>query len=217
MKLPGMDLYLGISGKNGGERPSPRTVFLSQVHGSKVLSDPIPGTEGDAMILSRGYGYPGLRTADCLPVFAVWPDSLGAAHAGWRGLAAGIVEKLLSAVDIPPLCLVLGPCICPECYRVGDDVRERVTAGDPGGEGCHPPGRVDLRGSALRRALQIAGGDLNVLDVRSCTLESPDLYSYREDSTSFRNLFWLAESGEGSHIHRPYHRPEYEYDPPRGD
>jgi len=205
----GLELKLGTSADKG------RAVFLKQVHGTAVLANPSTGQEGDGMIFRRGEGFPGIQVADCLPVFAVWNNYIGAAHAGWRGLAGGIVENLLSSVDEPLRYLILGPCICSDCYVVGEEVRASVAKGDPLGSSGHPPGRVDLRGSALRRAHKCCQPGFITVDMNSCTLETPGLFSYRRDGTSERNLLWLAEKNQGEHIHRPI-RTDTDY-PPRGE
>lgn len=200
------ELVLGISGAgDDGEMPPPGTVFLNQIHGSDILVDPVSGESADGMILARGSGYPGLKVADCLPVFAVWRNHTGAAHAGWRGLAGGIVENLLLSVDDLLEVLIMGPAICPLCYEVGEEVRKAVADGDPGGLEAHPEGRVDLAGSAARRARTVSGCGFPIITVKGCTLESDGLHSYRRNQTPERNVLWLAETRPCSHIQHPYH------------
>lgn len=209
------NLVLGISGIEETDPPPEETLFLTQVHGTNIRHDPLQGAEADGMVCSRGNGFPGLKVADCLPVFAIWNSFTGAAHAGWRGLSAGIVEKLILSVDEPLEVLILGPCICADCYTVGEEVREAVAHGDPGGMESHPKGRVDLRRSALRRARKVSPTDFRVIDLDLCTLESERLYSYRENGTEHRNLLWLAETCPCLHIQHPYN--ESLFDPPRGE
>ena len=208
-------MFLGIRGTDGKGSPGDDTIFLSQVHGTEILFDPPQNTQADGLICSRGTGFPGLRVADCLPIFAVWKNRTGAAHAGWRGLAGGIVEKLILSVNEPLELLILGPCICADCYEVGETVRMAVAEGDPGGIQGHPPGRVDLRGSALRRVRKLLPSGFRVVNLDLCTLESDSLHSYRRNGTGERNLLWLAESSPCSHIQHPYH--ESVYYPPRGE
>lgn len=209
------ELILEISGIERHDPPPENAVFLSQVHGTEILVNPDQNSRADGMICSRGTCFPGLKTADCLPVFAVWKNVTGAAHAGWRGLAAGIVEKLILSVDDPLELLILGPCICADCYTVGEEVRRAVAEGDPAGMEGHPRERVDLRGSALRRARRVSPTGFRVINLHSCTLESKNLYSYRKDGTEERNFLWLAEPPPALHIQHPYNGSIY--DPPRGE
>jgi len=213
--IEGIRLKLNIIQEAPELEPPAGVTFLTQVHGSRVVFSPEGREEADGMVMPRGKGCPGLRVADCLPVFAFWKGFTGAAHAGWRGLAQGVVENLLNAVDEPPLILVFGPCICSGCYEVGEDVRESVARGDPMGIAGHPPGRADLRGGALRRARKVRGAGFPVISLNSCTLETPGLHSHRRNGTPLRNIMWLAEGPSDYHIRHPYH--EHENHPPRGD
>ncbi len=109
------------------------TVYLSQVHGTRVLRLPAdaPGPhEADAAITTQPCIACSVMVADCLPVLLAAPGGrgVGAAHAGWRGLAAGVldntVEALTKAAGCAPGELVawLGPCIGPGRFEVGADV-----------------------------------------------------------------------------------------------
>jgi YfiH family protein len=119
----------------GGARP----VFLSQVHGVDVaqLSASTPdGTKADACITSVSQVACTIMVADCLPL--LFTDDAGqvvaAAHAGWRGLAAGVVEQTVHAMceqaGVAPAQVRawLGPCIGPDAFEVGDDVRVAFAA-----------------------------------------------------------------------------------------
>jgi polyphenol oxidase len=110
-------------------------VFLKQVHGTRVvrlehgLADQ-PPQEADASISTE----PGLacvvQVADCLPVLLAAPGGVGAAHAGWRGLAGGVVEATVRALCEATRCTPaqveswLGACIGPDAFEVGADVLE---------------------------------------------------------------------------------------------
>lgn len=201
--IPETGMYLGLSG--AGTRLKPHTVpenavFLNQVHGSRIVHDPAGGESADGMVLKRGFGTPALKVADCLPLFAIWDDWIGAAHAGWRGLANGIVENLIAAVDQPLRWLVMGPSICGDCYVAGEKTREAVFQRDPSGGEKHPPGRIDLRGSATRIARSMCGEHFQFVSMDECTLESKSLYSFRRNKTSERNFLWLAETERYEHI-----------------
>jgi copper oxidase (laccase) domain-containing protein len=210
--VPGTEFAIGLAGAGRNCDLVPvDAVFVNQIHGSKILLNPSGGESADGMIFERGKGIPALKVADCLPVFAIWDDYTGAAHAGWRGLAEGIVENLIASVDQPLRWLILGPCICADCFATGNDVREAVCSGDPSGASEHPRGRVDLRGSAFRRVQYAAGNQFKVINLHDCTMESDSLFSYRSNGTGERNLIWLAETAPGEHIRQPN---KTEYTPP---
>lgn len=189
--LPGAVFHVrGTAGPSPGELDE--VVFLNQVHGACILHDPAGTEEGDGMILTCQGGYPGIRTADCLPVF-LWSRTFSAAlHAGWRGIAEGIAGRMLRMLPASPDFIVLGNCICPDCYTVGEDVRIRVAGPAPARE--HPRGRLDLK-LAFRDQLKEAGlpPETVVFNMPECTCCREDMFhSYRRDGTEKRNLQWLA-------------------------
>ncbi|MFO7949271.1 MAG: polyphenol oxidase family protein [Candidatus Fermentibacteraceae bacterium] len=181
----------GRCGLTDSERS--RLVLLRQVHGAGLVVDPTGGEEADAMVVRRGGRFPALRVADCLPVLAATRRHLAAAHAGWRGLAAGVAGRLLDALPGPPLAVVLGPAICGSCYRVGEEVSKAMSRfTDPE---AHPPGRLDLAAAALDQ-LEAAGlpADVPVYHMDSCTLcGEAGLFSYRGGDLRARNHIWLEE------------------------
>lgn len=166
-------------------------LFLSQVHGSGVLHDPPSGAEADGAVMRIHDKYPGIKTADCLPVFLGSSKHLAACHAGWRGLASGIVSRLVEEFPGDPEIVVLGNCICGDCYDVGTDVRKALHPWIDTDE--HPEGKVDLKLIALKQ-LSAAGlcNSARVCDIPECTRCRSDLfYSWRADATESRNLVWL--------------------------
>jgi len=106
-------------------------VVPRQVHGRRV-SDGIPGVtpEADAIVVRRSGLLAGVVTADCVPVLLV--DRVGgtaaAVHAGWRGMAAGVIEAAIEALSATSLEAVVGPAIAGCCYEVGPEVREAFRA-----------------------------------------------------------------------------------------
>lgn len=109
-------------------------VWLRQVHGRRVVcadevrEDAPP--EADASYTYAAGVVCAVQTADCVPVLFYHADGagVGAAHAGWRGLAAGVLERLAATMQnahSSPLAAVVGPCISAEHYVVGDDVRQQ--------------------------------------------------------------------------------------------
>lgn len=140
----------------------PAVAVPRQVHGDAVVcleATPeggvrVPG-EADALVTGDAGLLLAVTAADCVPVYLHDPTSggLGLAHAGWRGLAAGVLRAAVRAmggrfgVDPGSLRVHLGPGICGECYRVGPEVLRAL--GRPAPEGG---GRVDLRDELERRA-----------------------------------------------------------------
>jgi YfiH family protein len=109
--------------------------WLDQVHGTRVVQlrrplEPSPPSADASWTTEQGLAC-AVLTADCLPVVVADTGGslVGVAHCGWRGLVAGVLENLLSALPRPDGELVawLGPGICGRCYEVGADVREAVT------------------------------------------------------------------------------------------
>jgi YfiH family protein len=146
-----------------------------------------------------------ILTADCLPVLlaADSEDLVAAAHAGWRGLAGGIIEATVAAMTgagaVAPgrLLAWLGPAIGPRHFEVGGEVREALLAKDPAAESAFTPnarGRfmADLQQLARRR-LAAAGVD-RIYGGEECTYADPTRYfSHRRDGVTGRQaaLIWL--------------------------
>lgn len=142
--------------------------WLQQVHGTHVacLSGAEMQEPADAAVTSK----PGLActvmTADCLPVLFcdLAGTQVAAAHAGWRGLSAGVLEATITAMNTDPAELLawLGPAIGPESYEVGEEVRQAFVHLDAGAATAFAPGKVpgkwwcDLYALARRR-LEAAG------------------------------------------------------------
>ena len=119
----------------GGARP----VFLSQVHGVDVVqlhTDTPDGTVADACVTQQSRVACTIMVADCLPLLFTDDEGqvVAATHAGWRGLASGVIEKTVNAVcnqaGVSPAQIRawLGPCIGPDAFEVGDDVRSAFAA-----------------------------------------------------------------------------------------
>lgn len=185
-----------------------RCQWLHQVHGVEVATAADDGRvpEADAAV-SRDANIACLvMTADCLPV--LFCDRAGsrvaAAHAGWRGLAAGVLETTMAALDCPAeqLLVWLGPAIGPQAFVVGTEVREQFCDSDPAAAtafSAHPleAGKwlADLYQLArlqLQRAgiTAIYGGDF-------CTYSDQQrFFSYRRDGVTGRmaSLIWLQQS-----------------------
>jgi YfiH family protein len=186
-------------------------VFMNQVHGNAVValdaSTP-DGTVADACLTDQ----PGLActvmVADCLPVLFASADGhcVAAAHAGWRGLAGqggqGVLEATVKHMQATDIIAWLGPCIGPQVFEVGDEVRAAFAATDPLAGGCFKPLKsgkwlADLAALArLRlRALgitQIYGNDSSA---PWCTVGNASrFFSYRRDRVTGRigASIWLG-------------------------
>jgi YfiH family protein len=180
--------------------------WLAQVHGTDVVrvdadvSDDVP--EADAAVTSVPGVVLAILTADCLPVLFAARDGgeVAAAHAGWRGLAGGVLEATVAAMRTPASDVIawLGPAAGPQAYEIGAEVREAFVAHDAGAESAFVatrPGhwRIDLYALA-RRKLAAAGVDA-VRGGGLCTItDAARFYSYRRDARTGRmaSLVWTT-------------------------
>ena len=179
--------------------------WLHQVHGTRVLdlASLHAGAEpyADASFTRRRGEVCAVLVADCLPVFFCdWQGSVvGAAHAGWRGLAAGVLEQTISAMGAAPQDLLawLGPCIGPRHFEVGEEVRDAFANHDPASLAMFAPcatGKwlADLPG--LARLRLSAAGLRSIEGGQDCTYANPQrYYSYRRERVCGRMaaLIWL--------------------------
>lgn len=178
-------------------------IWLEQVHGTDVVDAEraSPSPRADGAVARTRHHVCAVLTADCLPVLlaARAGGVVGVAHAGWRGLAYGIIEATLARMDVPAAEVVawLGPGISQAAYEVGRDVYESFVGQDPGARGAFRPGapgkyHADLYALARRR-LRAAGVDA-VHGGGFCTYGEPDrFYSYRRDGATGRmaTLIWM--------------------------
>lgn len=179
--------------------------WLRQVHGRGVVrlrpgGLPAEPPEADAAVTSEPGVVLAILTADCLPVVIAARDGteLGAAHAGWRGLAAGVLEATVAAMATPPAGLVawLGPAAGPARYEVGGEVREAFVADDPGAAPAFVatrPGHWHMDLYALARRRLAAAGVTGVYGGGLCTLGDPTrFHSHRRDGRGGRmaTLVW---------------------------
>ncbi len=180
--------------------------WLRQVHGCDVaeLGRAAAACEADAAFADTPGQVCAVLTADCLPV--LFADRRGravaAAHAGWRGLAAGVLEATLARFDDPGEVIAwLGPAIGPAAFEVGDEVREAFLSADPGASGAFVPHRGRWRADlyALARRRLAAAGIGGVYGGGRCTYSEPrHFYSYRRDGRTGRqaSLIWIEEHAQ---------------------
>jgi YfiH family protein len=170
-----------------------QVAWARQIHSARVLrARPGDCGEGDALVSrgadggDRSAGVAlSIVTADCVPVLLAGPSAIAAAHAGWRGIAAGVVGAAVAAMAEDPASLLawIGPAIGPCCYETGPDVAAQVAAAShPAVVTAGPNGRphLDLR-LAVRRQLQAAGVS-RIETLMLCTrCEAGILHSYRRE------------------------------------
>lgn len=184
-----------------GAGPAPQLQWLQQVHGSRcIYAGGQAGTEkekykekeqepqADAFWTDQpGIGL-AIQSADCVPILLASQDPsrpcIGAAHGGWRGLLAGVIQQLVLAMPVAPsqLCAWIGPCIGPRYFEVGPEVWQPVSRVSASAIGEHPtdPAKrlVDLTHLA---AYQLGScGVVSVAQSGLCTYAEPRFYSHRQ-------------------------------------
>ena len=176
--------------------------WLRQVHGTRVAVEPeTDEAEADTAVTRTPGVVLAIQTADCLPVLFCTDDGseIAAAHAGWRGLSAGVLEATLAAMQTPRENIVawLGPAIAAQSYEVGDEVRDAFLAHDHAAAFAFTATRTghwlcDLYELARQRlhaagVTRVSGGGFD-------TFSDPRLHSYRRDgahSGRMVSLVWM--------------------------
>lgn len=179
-----------------------RLVTLHQIHSAQAVTvtEPFaPGRipEADALVTDRPELVLGVLAADCAPVLLCDPHAgvAGAAHAGWKGAVAGVIERTVEAMvalgaDPGKMAAAVGPCLSRESFEVGPDLVDRVLDASPWADVLFEPGAGDRQQFDLKR---YALGKLTRLGVAHAdalaedTLSNPDGY--------FSNR-WAVKRGE---------------------
>jgi YfiH family protein len=185
--------------------------WMQQVHGIRVLDADAESLHAvppvaDAAITSRPDTVLAVMTADCLPVLLCdeRASAVALAHAGWRGLAEGVLEVTVAAMRArvghrARLLAWLGPAIGPTAFEVGEEVRRAFTDRDPEAMAEFAPGPApgkwwaDLTGLARRRLERC--GEVHISGGTRCTVSEPEsFFSHRRDRVSGRmaSLVWLS-------------------------
>ena len=183
-------------------------VWLRQVHGNRVIdADGRPtAPEADAAVARNPGSVCAVLVADCVPVLLTDREggTVAVAHAGWRGLASGVIENTVREMQCAPATLLafIGPGIGPRAFEVGADVRDAFVAGDPEAASAfvpHAPGKwlADLFALARRRLAHagvpaVFGGGL-------CTHSDPErFFSHRRNPVTGRMaaVIWRLETGD---------------------
>ncbi|NNF95712.1 MAG: peptidoglycan editing factor PgeF [Halobacteria archaeon] len=187
-------------------------IWLNQVHGLTVVNADRVAEENSGQVIEADAAYTeqagvicAVLTADCLPVLLC--DRAGsrvaAVHAGWRGLAAGIIDRAVTALQLPggQLLAWLGPAIGPHAYEVGEDVRGAFLSIDADAHTAFRPNRpghwwMDIyqlarQQLAQRGVTEVYGGD------RCTWQEANSFYSYRRDGVTGRmaSVIWFESNG----------------------
>ncbi|MES1926161.1 peptidoglycan editing factor PgeF [Salinisphaera sp. T31B1] len=180
--------------------------WLQQVHGAGVVEagqQAVP--EADASVASHGEAVCVVLTADCLPVLLCDRDGrcFGAAHAGWRGLAAGVLEATVARLPSPPdqIMAWLGPAIGAHNFEVGEDVRQAFCRTCVDDASAFVPAaqvgkyRADIYALARNRLARAGLAGDSVYGGGLCTIDDQArFYSYRRSSTTGRmaSLVWRS-------------------------
>lgn len=180
-------------------------LWLRQVHGARVIAHPgslVEPPEADAVVSSRPGEVCAVLTADCLPVLFADPDGeqVAAAHAGWRGLAAGVLENTVRAMSAAPdrIAAWLGPAICQDHYEVGSEVRTAFVEQDADAAATFHPHRDRWLASLemLARLKLKRVGLTQVSSAGLCTACEPQrFYSHRRDGAAGRmaTVIWTQK------------------------
>lgn len=196
-------IVAGTTLRNSQSIPTTGTpCWLKQVHGNRVVTamayDDMP--EADASVGTANEYVCVVRTADCLPVLFCTRDGqqFAAAHAGWRGLAAGVLENTVAALGVPAdqLLAWMGPAISQPAFEVGEEVREVFVENDAQAEAHfeqNPRGRwqANLYGLARQRLASVGVTDLYGGDF--CTWrDEARFFSYRRNCDEGRMLSFIG-------------------------
>ncbi len=190
-------------------------IWLNQIHGTQVIDADEHGggvPNADASVTTKSGQVLAIMTADCLPVLLASKDGkvVGAAHAGWRGLAAGVIEQTVAlmrakqsnqtqtlAEPQSEIFAYLGPAIGPHAFEVGSEVRDIFIAHNPASAACFE--QLQEKGKYLADIYGLAALRLNALGIEhieggdECTLQNPDYFSYRRDQKTGRmgSFIWI--------------------------
>lgn len=179
--------------------------WLQQVHGARVVSATERACEADASITGQPGKVCAVLTADCLPLLLCdrQGKQVAAVHAGWRGLAAGVIENSLDGFDCPPrdILVWLGPAIGPSAFEVGPEVRQTFLQQDKQAAQAFQVNRENhwLADIYLLAKLRLfRKGVRSVFGGSFCTYsDAQRFFSYRRDGRTGRmaSLIWLKENG----------------------
>jgi hypothetical protein len=171
------------------------TTWLRQIHGATVVTVTKPGEHGgaeaDALITREPLAKLAVRTADCVPVVLLGEGSIGVVHAGWRGLAGGVIQAAVAAMGDVHTAHV-GPHIRAGCYEFGESDLDEVAAAL--GDGIRSTTAWGAPALDLTAGVRSALGDIAVLDTGACTACTDLYFSWRarQDTARFATIAWMS-------------------------
>ena len=192
-----------LSTNLGFEFINKKAIGLNQSHSNISIELPSYDRDGDASYTTQNKVVCSIRTADCMPILATDEEGsfVAAIHAGWRGLASGIIENTLKKINVKGKFIVwIGPHISQEFFEVGDEVRNIFLENNPA---CAEAFTNEANGKHLLSMLKVAKLKLLSLGVEKiyitknfCTYKNANNYfSYRRDASKERmtSLVWIEE------------------------
>ena len=201
-----------------GARLPAEPIWLNQVHGSTIFNantwNAIDVPEADGVVTNQVNRVLAIMTADCLPVLLANQTGsvIGAAHAGWRGLVSGVIERTVEAMrDLDyqnqashPIQAYLGPAIGPQAFEVGAEVRDLFLTHQP--QDAKHFIQLEKKDKYLANLYGLAISRLNALGIllieggQECTYQNQHFFSYRRDQRTGRmgSFIWI-QSNNSSH------------------
>ena len=180
--------------------------WLHQVHGTTVIEAGEDALErqADASVCRVAGMACAVLTADCMPLLFCHQRErvVAAAHAGWRGMAAGVIEATVRAMAVAPdgILVWLGPTIGPQAYEVGDEVRAAFLVTDPAAAEAFKPGAPGKWWADLYHLARLRLARLGVTQVHGggfCTVGQPaSFFSHRRDqgvTGRMGNFIWMVQ------------------------
>ena len=149
------------------------------------------GAEADAAITREPFAKLAVRTADCVPVVLVGADAVGVVHAGWRGLARGVIQATIAQMGEVRTAHV-GPHIRAGCYEFGAGDLDEVAAAL--GDGVRGTTTWGAPGLDLTAGVRLALGDIPVIDAGACTACTDLYFSWRarKETARFATIAWIS-------------------------
>ena len=175
--------------------------WLNQTHSNCCIDiDSSNVIDGDASYTQQIEKPLVIMTADCLPIILCHPTEreIAAIHAGWRGLANGVIENTLQNLKNPlhEYMAWMGPAICIDCYAVGDELKQTFLSRFPEANHCfHHKQQWHFSLTQMAQYILNQQGIQNVFDAQACTYENTAFYSYRRQAQTGRiaTLIWIKD------------------------